>query len=201
MVVVKHIPQSDSRKNIRSFSFAPSKSGRLSALAPAVLLLFHLLARLVVFVSVTGLGLQLAETHFKRSDYDENSMHCICHRSKTLSAPSPVTALCLVGFIVGQTASGIWFKLAADRHGMSALGWFIAANVAGFLCAICLPLALRGQHPNIIYALCMGGGFCALQLVSALLFRCPLSLVQWLGVAMVGVGLLCLALGAPAPRS
>jgi multidrug transporter EmrE-like cation transporter len=55
-------------------------------------------------------------------------------------------------------------------------------------------MALRGTNPNLIYALCLGGSFCALQLVSLLLFKQPLSPVQWTGVALVALGIVLLTI-------
>ncbi|MDA3876091.1 MAG: hypothetical protein PF483_03270 [Halothiobacillus sp.] len=60
--------------------------------------------------------------------------------------------------------------------------------------AVSLTMALRGTNPNLIYALCLGGSFCALQLVSLLLFKQPLSPVQWTGVALVALGIVLLTI-------
>jgi multidrug transporter EmrE-like cation transporter len=54
-------------------------------------------------------------------------------------------------------------------------------------------MALRDTNPNLIYALCLGGSFCALQLASMLLFKQPLAPVQWAGVSLVALGVILLA--------
>jgi len=64
----------------------------------------------------------------------------------------------------------------------------------GLAVSISLTLALRGTNPNVIYAMCLGGAFCALQLASTLLFKQPLSPVQWVGISLVAIGLVLLPL-------
>jgi multidrug transporter EmrE-like cation transporter len=105
----------------------------------------------------------------------------------------PIYTIAAVGaFILASVGSGLLFRVAAQYAGRPMIVYFILGNCVGLVISISLTLALRGTHPNLIYAVCLGGAFCALQMASTLLFREPLSLVQWGGVAFVAIGLVLL---------
>ena len=76
------------------------------------------------------------------------------------------------------------------------LGWFIAGNLIGFFCTVFLTLALKDHSPNVIYALCFGGGFFFLQLSSCVLFKSTLTLWQWFAICLIGSGIILLQLAA-----
>lgn len=95
-------------------------------------------------------------------------------------------------FVLASAFSGILFRFAAENAGRTALWYFIVGNFIGVLCPIALTFALKQNHPNIIYALCFGGSFALLQIVSWRMFKQPLSIWQWFGVASVAFGLLLL---------
>lgn len=102
------------------------------------------------------------------------------------------TIVAVVFFILASVGSGLLFRLAAQHAGRPGILFFILGNCVGLVVSISLTLALRGTNPNVIYAMCLGGAFCALQLASSLLFEQPLSSTQWLGVALVACGLVLL---------
>ena len=110
------------------------------------------------------------------------------------STPAFWTGIYILGFIAAQVSSSICFRFVAERSGSPAVWLFVAGNLIGFFCTVFLTLALKGQHPNIIYALCTGGGFCVLQLASFLIFRMPLSSYQWAGIALIVCGMIVLQL-------
>jgi multidrug transporter EmrE-like cation transporter len=103
------------------------------------------------------------------------------------------TLLFVFGYIVAFAGSNLLFKytdVARDSSGTThALIAFAAANVVGFIAASCMPFALRGQNPSVIYALCHGGGFLALQIASYYLFRPYVSASFVTGVLLIAVGL------------
>ena len=99
---------------------------------------------------------------------------------------------CVVGFILSQVGASLLFKLAAQHAGRAAIWYFILGNAAGVGMPFFLTIALRGTNPNVIYALCFGAAFCVLQLASWYFFRQPLSPWQWMGVVLVGAGILLL---------
>lgn len=103
------------------------------------------------------------------------------------------TLAAVVAFILTSVGSSLLFRVAAQHQGRPMIGYFILGNGVGLCVAISLTVALRGTNPNLIYALCLGGSFCALQLASMLLFKQPLAPVQWVGVSMVAIGLVLLA--------
>ena len=95
-------------------------------------------------------------------------------------------ALYVFAFIAANTFSSIQFKWAAERQGSSALWYFILGNLVGVLAPVALVFALKKGNPNIIYALCYGGAFAVLQLVSWKLFKQPLTPMQCTGLFCVG---------------
>lgn len=104
--------------------------------------------------------------------------------------------LWIAAFVVGNTYSSILFKYAADSSGKKTLWYFTLGNIVGVLGPIALTFALRKTNPNIVYALCYGSAFAALQLVSWRFFDQPLSKPQWAGVLLVGLGICLLQVGA-----
>jgi len=103
-----------------------------------------------------------------------------------------VTSAAVVVFIVASVGSSLLFRAAAQSSGRTTLLYFVVGNLVGLGVSISLTLALRGTNPNLIYALCLGGTFCVLQLASAWLFKQPLSAVQWVGIALVAGGVVLL---------
>ena len=100
----------------------------------------------------------------------------------------------VVAFILASVGLSLLFRMAAQHTGRPAILYFILGNCVGLAVSISLMVALRGTNPNLIYAICLGGAFCTLQLVSILLFREPLSPMQWGGIAFVAIGFILLTL-------
>ena len=102
------------------------------------------------------------------------------------------TIVAVLVFVLASVGSSLLFRVAAQHEGRPMILYFILGNVVGLGVAISLTVALRGTNPNLVYAMCLGGSFCTLQLVSTLLFKEPLSHVQWGGVVFVATGLVLL---------
>ena len=103
---------------------------------------------------------------------------------------SPVLlALCLLLFIVAQAASALLFKLTSGASGLAWWLYFIAGNAVGFGCPVGLTLALKGNNPNLVYAIAFGGGFCLIQFSAWWFFREPLSPWQWSGIVFILCGI------------
>jgi multidrug transporter EmrE-like cation transporter len=100
----------------------------------------------------------------------------------------------IASFVFLSATGSLCLRVASQRSGPEALGFFAAGNVVGFFGTIFLTLALRTQHPNITYALCQGGAFCVLQLAALLFFRVPLTPPQWLGIVLIACGVVCVQL-------
>lgn len=100
--------------------------------------------------------------------------------------------VCILGFMIASAWSGVQFKLAAEAAGRTALWHFILGNLIAAVGPVALTFALKRGNPNVIYALCFGGAFTLLQIVSWRLFHQPLSTLQWLGIGCVGVGIFLL---------
>jgi multidrug transporter EmrE-like cation transporter len=95
-------------------------------------------------------------------------------------------------YMVASAWTGVQLKIAAEKTGQTAVWYFAGANVIGILCPVALMFALRHGNPNVVYALCYGSAFAALQIASYWLFKQPLSIVQWAGVFAVGIGIFLL---------
>lgn len=102
----------------------------------------------------------------------------------------------IAGYIAAFLGVNLAMKFAAQREGAAYWSWFIGGNVVGFFCTVFLTQALRGGNPNLVYAICIGAGFCLLQILSFILFKEPLTFWQWLGIGLVGFGILCLQIRA-----
>ena len=98
-------------------------------------------------------------------------------------------SLFVVGFVVANAWSAILFKYAATYTGRKALWFYVIGNLVGALAPLALTFALKRGNANVVYALCFGTGFAAIQIASAHLFHQPLSTFQWAGVASVGLGI------------
>src|SRR3989338_6797111 len=103
------------------------------------------------------------------------------------------TGLLILGYLLTFLGVNLSMKVATQKSGTPAFSWwFIGGNAVGFFCTIFITLALKDRNPNLIYALCVGGGFCLLQVASFLIFREPLGAWQWAGVLLIGIGIICL---------
>lgn len=102
--------------------------------------------------------------------------------------------LYMVAFVIFQVGGSLLLRVASQRTGEAAVGLFFLGNAVGFCGATCLTLALRTEHPNLTFALCQGGAFCVLQLACYWAFRIPLRSAQWVGVALIAAGVVCVQL-------
>lgn len=108
--------------------------------------------------------------------------------------------LFMAGFIMFQVCGSLLLRVASQRNGWPAFGWFSLGNIVGLCGVTCLTLTLRTQHPNLAFAVCQGGAFCVLQLACYLAFRIPLRPTQWIGVAFIAVGVFCVQWNGAAAR-
>lgn len=85
-----------------------------------------------------------------------------------------------------------FYKVVSLTKGMTAVAWFLGGNAIGLAGAGVIAWALKDNNPNVVYGLCVGLGFVALQLLSFLWFKEPLSTPQWVGAALVCSGVVLL---------
>ena len=108
-----------------------------------------------------------------------------------ISTPD-ATPFLVAAFIMFSVTGSLLLRVAGQHHGWTAVAVFLAGNISGFVAATVLTLTLRGRHPNLVYAFCLGGGFCMLQFMSRALFQVPLSIWQWIGIGFMSAGAVCL---------
>ena len=103
------------------------------------------------------------------------------------------TSLWILAYFVAFLGVNISIKIAVEKTSRFEFWcWFIGGNVVGFFCTVAMTYALKSQNPNLIYALCIGGGFLLLQAASYVIFRQPIGPLHWVGVLLIGIGIICL---------
>ncbi|MFH1067245.1 MAG: SMR family transporter [bacterium] len=100
--------------------------------------------------------------------------------------------LLIISYAVMFAYCNAFYKVVSLTKGMTAVMWFIGGNLIGLGAAGVIAWALKNNNPNVVYGSCVGLGFVALQLLSFLWFKEPLSVPQWTGAALVCVGLVLL---------
>lgn len=79
---------------------------------------------------------------------------------------------------------------------LKILLWFVFAGVTGTLSMLLYTLLLRYVPLHVGYALLYGLGFVLIQVVAAkLILKEPVSLLQWLGGAVMVAGIFMIAFG------
>jgi len=107
----------------------------------------------------------------------------------------------LIAIVIANLAlvalSNISFKFSAqspDWRGF--LFWQVLGNIAGFASVLTFTLALRQIPLSIAFALSAGLGFVLVEVIGAhFVFHEAISAIQWLGVALVAVGVVLISQG------
>jgi len=109
-----------------------------------------------------------------------------------------MTAGIAVVALVALAASQIGFKYASGAQNFkTTILWFLAAGVAGTISMVLYTILLRFVPLSVGYAVLFGLGFVLIQVVAAkLILKESISLVQWLGGAVMVAGILMIAFGA-----
>lgn len=97
-------------------------------------------------------------------------------------------------FWIMQVGAVLLFKYGATAPGRW-IPCFIAGNVLGATSTWFWMLLLKQMNANVALGLATGGAFLAAQVALALAFRSHLSSVQFLGIAAILGGMLCLCFG------
>ena len=100
----------------------------------------------------------------------------------------------MVVFLVMQVVAQLFFKWGSASQGRWWWG-FLGGNLFGFSSIWLLMMVYKAMNPNIALGICGGGSFLLSQVVLALVFKSPVSLTQWGGVAAIVVGMVMLAVG------
>lgn len=101
----------------------------------------------------------------------------------------------LVIFWLMQAAAQVLFKYGSLTPSRWLLG-FIAGNVFGASSIWFLMLLYKSMNPCLALGLGTGGGFLCAQIALLMIFRCGVSPVQYLAMALVSVGMALFAIGA-----
>ncbi len=106
----------------------------------------------------------------------------------------PVLGILYMALVV---ISNIGFKLsAASANWRGFLAWQVVGNLAGFLAVLSFTFLLKFIPLYLAYGVGAGLSFVLVQVVAArLLFHERINAVQWIGVALVALGIGLIALG------
>ena len=97
-------------------------------------------------------------------------------------------------FLGMQVIAQLLFKWGSASDGRWWWG-FLGGNLFGFSSIWLLMLVYKSMNPNLALGICGGGSFLLAQLALALVFKSPVSLLQWGGVAAIVFGMILLAGG------
>jgi len=112
----------------------------------------------------------------------------------------PLTWLALFGAVSAHTGAAICFKKAAQRTGRHAIAIFVLGNAIGFINPILKTIALRNNHPNVIFAIMGGLGGIFFIIVINWVFRGRLTRFQWFAILIIILGSMLLQLQPSAIR-
>ena len=102
----------------------------------------------------------------------------------------------MVLFWAMQAIAALAFKygsMAATHTGWVV--WFLVGNAFGASSIWFVMLLYRTMNANVAMGLCFGGAFLIAQLALALVFRSPLSPLQYGGLLAITVGMYLLSAG------
>lgn len=104
--------------------------------------------------------------------------------------------------VVIHAAGQIGFKQASNAQNIKwAVIWFLGGGAVGTVAMILYVILLRFVPVYVAYAVNYGLGLVLVQLViSKFIFKEPVTPLQWIGGAVVVIGIVMLSLGG-APRS
>lgn len=103
--------------------------------------------------------------------------------------PLIMTAL-LLGFLAFQAGANILFRYGSSGSGRWWLG-FTLGNLIG-VASILFFMGLQRMMPDrpaVVLAICGGGAFIAAQVAVSLVFRQPIAVGQYLGIAVIVAGM------------
>ena len=102
--------------------------------------------------------------------------------------------LAITMFWIMQVIANLLFKWGSASDSRWLWG-FLGGNAFGFSSIWLMMTAYKLMNPNIALGICGGGSFLLAQLALAVVFKSPVSLSQWGGVAAIAGGMILLAVG------
>lgn len=107
-------------------------------------------------------------------------------------AATPIIAGLFVGCTVFNIVANASFKVAAQSPGWRGfLTWQVIGNLAGFITVLTLTGLLRYIPLGVAFPVTTGLAVIGVQVAAAaLIFHEPISSIQWLGTAIIIVGIL-----------
>ncbi len=108
-----------------------------------------------------------------------------------------LTWLAIVITTIAHTLAAVCFKLSAQQTVRKRiLGYFVLGNTVGFLCPLCVTIAMSGNNPNLVIAM-LGVGGVFFHVFLNWFFRVGLTRRQWVAILIMIAGGILLKLGSP----
>ncbi len=98
------------------------------------------------------------------------------------------TWLAILLSVLAGTAASICYKKASGLTGKSAILYFNMGLLVGFLNPVFKTLALRGNNPNVIFAIMNGLGGILFVLIINWVFKGRLTRLQWFAILLIVIG-------------
>src|SRR5574344_648486 len=105
----------------------------------------------------------------------------------------------IVVFLILQVVASIFFKwgsLSPDKYWWG----FAFGNLSGVISIIMLINVYKLLSPAATLAICTGGAFLLNQIGLLLIYKQPISLSGWAGIALIFGGILIFAFAAPVAK-
>jgi len=93
-----------------------------------------------------------------------------------------------------QATAQAFFAYGSRTAGRAALG-FVLGNVFGASSIVFLMILYKAMNPNLALGLGTGGGFLCAQASIALIFRIPLSPLQYVAMFAIAAGMAAFSIG------
>lgn len=111
------------------------------------------------------------------------------------SGQTLITGSFIFGFVVALTIHQVLMKLASSHEDH---WWYIYMGIGyavGIVPPLCLTLAYQGNNPVIILAIAAGVGNPVVYITLLVVFRQPISWIQWIGIVLAVVASVLLTIG------
>ena len=94
-----------------------------------------------------------------------------------------------------QAIAQLFFAYGSRTPGKATLG-FILGNVFGASSIVLLMILYKAMNPNLALGIATGGAFLCAQGSIAILFRVPLTPLQYIGMIAITAGMAAFSIGA-----
>ena len=117
-------------------------------------------------------------------------MEVLCRPAIIANMQALIMTSLFLGWLACQAGANVLFRYGACVPGRWWLG-FALGNLVG-MSSILFFMGLQRSYPDrpaVVLAICGGGAFVAAQVAVSLVFRQPIAIGQYLGIAVIVAGM------------